>query len=158
MITLKDILYKVRIEAVKGSTDIAINNLEFDSRKIEMNDVFIAIRGSQSNGHDFIEKALSLGAIAVVCDTFPEVIVNGVTYIQVKDTNLALAYLASNFYENPSKNLKLIGVTGTNGKTTIASLLYQLFKKAGFKVGLLSTVKILVDEVEFPATHTTPDS
>jgi UDP-N-acetylmuramoyl-L-alanyl-D-glutamate--2,6-diaminopimelate ligase len=158
VITLKDILYRVRIEAVKGSTDIVINNLEFDSRKIEMNDVFIAIRGSQSNGHDFIEKALSLGAIAVVCDIFPEMIVNGVTYIQVKDTNLALAYLASNFYENPSRNLKLIGVTGTNGKTTIATLLYQLFKKVGFKVGLLSTVKILVDEVEFPATHTTPDS
>lgn len=158
MITLKDILYKVRIEAVKGSTDIAINNLEFDSRKIEMNDVFVAIRGTQSNGHDYIEKAVNLGAIAVVCDTFPELIVNGVTYIQVKDTNLALAYLASNFYENPSKNLKLIGVTGTNGKTTIATLLYQLFKKAGFKVGLLSTVKILVDEVEFSATHTTPDS
>lgn len=158
MITLKDILYKVRIEAVKGSTDIVINNLEFDSRKIEMNDVFIAIRGTESNGHDFIEKALNEGAVAVVCDTFPEVIVNGVTYIQVKDTNLALAYLASNFYDNPSQNLKLIGITGTNGKTTIATLLYQLFKKAGYKVGLLSTVKILVDDVEFPATHTTPDS
>jgi UDP-N-acetylmuramoyl-L-alanyl-D-glutamate--2,6-diaminopimelate ligase len=158
VITLKDILYKVSIEAVKGSTDVAIGKIEFDSRKIELNDVFVAIRGTISNGHDFIEKALNQGAAVIVCDTFPEIIVNGVTYIQVKDTNLALAFLASNYYENPSQNLKLVGITGTNGKTTIASLLYQLFKKAGYKVGLLSTVKILVDEEEFPATHTTPDS
>ncbi len=158
MITLKDILYKVNIEAVKGSTDAVIHKIEFDSRKIELNDVFVAIRGSVSNGHDFINTALNQGASVIVCDTFPEIIVNGVTYIQVKDTNLALAYMAANFYENPSRNLKLVGITGTNGKTTIASLLYQLFKKAGYKVGLLSTVKILVDETEYPATHTTPDS
>jgi len=158
VITLKDILYKVSIEAVKGSTDATINKIEFDSRKVELNDVFVAIRGTVSNGHDFIEKALNQGAAVIVCDTFPEIIVNGVTYIQVKDTNLALAFLASNYYENPSQNLKLVGITGTNGKTTIASLLYQLFKKAGYKVGLLSTVKILVNEEEFPATHTTPDS
>ena len=158
MITLKDILYKVNIEAVKGSTEATINKIEFDSRKVELNDVFVAIRGTISNGHDFIEKALNQGASVIVCDTFPELIVNGVTYILVKDTNLALAFLAANFYDNPSQNLKLVGITGTNGKTTIASLLYQLFKKAGFKVGLLSTVKILVDELEYPATHTTPDS
>ncbi|MBA4154269.1 MAG: UDP-N-acetylmuramoyl-L-alanyl-D-glutamate--2,6-diaminopimelate ligase [Flavobacterium sp.] len=156
--TLKDILYKVNIEAVKGSTEATINKIEFDSRKVELNDVFVAIRGTISNGHDFIEKALNQGASVIVCDTFPELIVNGVTYILVKDTNLALAFLAANFYDNPSQNLKLVGITGTNGKTTIASLLYQLFKKAGFKVGLLSTVKILVDETEYPATHTTPDS
>jgi UDP-N-acetylmuramoyl-L-alanyl-D-glutamate--2,6-diaminopimelate ligase len=158
VITLKDILYKVNIEAVKGSTEATINKIEFDSRKVELNDVFVAIRGTISNGHDFIEKALNQGASVIVCDTFPELIVNGVTYILVKDTNLALAFLAANFYDNPSQNLKLVGITGTNGKTTIASLLYQLFKKAGFKVGLLSTVKILVDETEYPATHTTPDS
>jgi len=158
VITLKDILYKVNIEAVKGSTEATINKIEFDSRKVELNDVFVAIRGTISNGHDFIEKALNQGASVIVCDTFPKLIVNGVTYILVKDTNLALAFLAANFYDNPSQNLKLVGITGTNGKTTIASLLYQLFKKAGFKVGLLSTVKILVDELEYPATHTTPDS
>jgi UDP-N-acetylmuramoyl-L-alanyl-D-glutamate--2,6-diaminopimelate ligase len=123
-----------------------------------LNDVFVAIRGTLSNGHDYIEKALNQGASVIVCDTFPELIVNGVTYILVKDTNLALAFLAANYYDNPSQNLKLVGITGTNGKTTIASLLYQLFKKAGYKVGLLSTVKILVDETEYPATHTTPDS
>ncbi|HBD26540.1 UDP-N-acetylmuramoyl-L-alanyl-D-glutamate--2,6-diaminopimelate ligase [Flavobacterium sp.] len=155
---LKDILYKVGIEAVHGATDIIISKIEFDSRKIELNDVFVAIRGTLSDGHDYIEKALSLGAVAVICEEFPSVIVNGVTYIKVKDANEALAFLAANYYENPSENIRLVGVTGTNGKTTIASLLYQLFKKAGYKVGLLSTVKIMVDEQEFKATHTTPDS
>jgi UDP-N-acetylmuramoyl-L-alanyl-D-glutamate--2,6-diaminopimelate ligase len=158
VIVLKDILYKVAIEAVKGSTEIAVNKIEFDSRKIQENDVFVAIRGTVSNGHDFIEKAINLGAVAVICDVLPEVIVVGVTYIQVKDTNSALAYMANNYYDNPSSKLKLVGITGTNGKTTVASLLYQLFKKAGYKVGLLSTVKIMVDEVEYKATHTTPDS
>ena len=155
---LKDILYKVGIEAVHGATDITISKIEFDSRKIELNDVFVAIKGTLSDGHHFIDKALNLGAIAVVCEEFPDVIVNGVTYVKVKDTNEALAFLAANYYENPSENIRLIGVTGTNGKTTIASLLYQLFKKAGYKVGLLSTVKILIDETEYKATHTTPDS
>lgn len=158
MIILKDILYKVAIEAVKGATDIGINTIHFDSRRIVANDVFIAIRGSVSDGHNYIEKAVTLGAVVIVCDTFPENISEGITYIQVKDTNKALAFLAANYYGNPSQNLQLIGITGTNGKTTIASLLYQLFKKAGFKVGLLSTVKILVDETEYKATHTTPDS
>ena len=158
MIILKDILYKVAIETVKGSTKICINKIEFDSRKVVDNDVFVAIRGTISNGHDFIEKAINHGAIVIVCDTLPQIIVTGVTYIQVKDTNAALALLASNFYGNPTQNLKLVGITGTNGKTTIASLLYQLFKKAGFKVGLISTVKIMVDEFEHKATHTTPDS
>ncbi len=158
MIILKDILYKVALEAVKGSTEIDVNKIEFDSRKIQENDVFVAIRGSVSDGHNFIEKAINLGAVVVVCDTFPEIIVSGITYIQVKNTNSALAFMASNYYDNPSSKLRLVGITGTNGKTTIASLLYQLFKKAGYKVGLLSTVKILVDEVEYKATHTTPDS
>ncbi len=158
MIILKDILYKVAIEAVHGSTEIAINKIEFDSRKVEKNDVFVAIRGSVSDGHDYIQKAIELGAIAIVCDTFPEVFEKGITYIQLKDTNTALAFMAANYFGNPSDKLKLVGITGTNGKTTIASLLYQLFKKAGFKVGLISTVKILVDDIEYKATHTTPDS
>lgn len=158
MIILKDILYKVAIEVVKGSTDIAIHKIDFDSRKIVQNDVFVAIRGTLADGHEYIEKAISLGATVIVCDTFPVEIANGITYIQVKDTNKALAFIAANYYGNPSRNLKLIGITGTNGKTTIASLLYQLFKKAGFKVGLLSTVKILVDDKEYNATHTTSDS
>lgn len=155
---LKDILYKVAIESVTGSTEIAVNKIDFDSRKIEDNDVFIAIRGSLSDGHDYIEKAIQLGAIAIICDTLPENPAKGITYIKVKDTNTALAFMAANYFGNPSEKLKLVGVTGTNGKTTIASLLFQLFQKAGFKVGLLSTVKIMVDETEYNATHTTPDS
>ncbi|WP_417942382.1 UDP-N-acetylmuramoyl-L-alanyl-D-glutamate--2,6-diaminopimelate ligase [Flavobacterium sp. RS13.1] len=155
---LKDILYKVAIESVTGSTDIAIHKIDFDSRKIEENDVFIAIRGTLSDGHNYIEKAIELGATAIICDTLPENVEKGITYIQVKDTNTALAFMAANYFDNPSGKLKLVGVTGTNGKTTIASLLFQLFQKAGFKVGLLSTVKIMVDETEYKATHTTPDS
>ena len=158
MINLKEILWKVEIEAVNGSTDVAIEKMEFDSRKISENDVFIAIRGTISDGHDFIETAINKGAIAIICGTFPEIIVTGITYIQVKDTNKAMAFMAANYYENPSQKLKLVGITGTNGKTTVASLLYQLFQKAGYKVGLLSTVKILVDTKEYKATHTTPDS
>ena len=158
MSILRNILYKVAIEAVKGSTEFNVNKIQFDSRKIQENDVFVSIRGSLSNGHDFIETAINLGAIAIVCDTFPEVIVTGITYVKVKDTNAALAFMATNYYDNPSSKLQLVGITGTNGKTTIASLLYQLFKKAGYKVGLLSTVKIMVDEQAYKATHTTPDS
>lgn len=158
MSILKDILYKVAIEAVKGSTEITIGKIDFDSRKIAQNDLFVAIRGTISDGHEFIVKAIELGATAIVCDTLPETIVEGITYIQVKDTNTALAVMAANYFDHPSRKLQLVGVTGTNGKTTIASLLYQLYKKAGYKVGLLSTVKIMVDEVEYKATHTTPDS
>ena len=138
--------------------DISINKMDFDSRNIGINDVFVAIRGTISNGHDYIDKAINLGAIAIVCDTFPENSIKGITYIKVKDTNKAMAFMAANYFGNPSEKLKLVGITGTNGKTTVASLLYQLFKKAGYKVGLLSTVKILVDEKEYKATHTTPDS
>ncbi|MEW5674931.1 UDP-N-acetylmuramoyl-L-alanyl-D-glutamate--2,6-diaminopimelate ligase [Flavobacterium enshiense] len=155
---LKDILYKVALEAVKGSTDIEVNKIEFDSRKIVSNDIFVAIKGTVSDGHDFIEKAINLGATVVVCEDMPSLIIEGVTYVKVVNTNSALAFMAANFYGNPSTDLKLVGVTGTNGKTTIATLLYQLFKNAGYKVGLLSTVKILVDETEYKATHTTPDS
>ena len=158
MIILKDILWKVAIEAVHGSTDLAIEKMEFDSRKIAESDVFIAIRGTISDGHEFIETAINKGAVAIICDEFPEIIVQGITYIKVNDTNKAMAFMAANYFDNPSQKLKLIGITGTNGKTTIASLLFQLFQKAGFKTGLLSTVKIVVDTNEYKATHTTPDS
>jgi UDP-N-acetylmuramoyl-L-alanyl-D-glutamate--2,6-diaminopimelate ligase len=135
-----------------------INQLVFDSRKIKKNDVFIAQKGLVVDGHLYIDKAISLGAIAIICEDFPSDKKEGITYVQVKNSNVALAIMAANFYENPSTKFSIVGVTGTNGKTTIASLLYQLFHKAGYKVGLLSTVKILVDETEFKATHTTPDS
>lgn len=158
MITLKDILYKVPINSVVGSTAVAVNNVQFDSRKVALNDVFVAVPGHVVDGHDFIGKALDQGAVAIVCEQLPKALVNGVTYVQVANSNKALAVMASNYYGNPSDNLKLVGVTGTNGKTTVATLLYQLFKSAGYKVGLLSTVKVLVDDQVFKATHTTPDS
>ena len=155
---LKDILYGAGLTAVNGSTDILVNEIQFDSRKVAMDDVFIAIKGTVTDGHLYIQKAVDLGAKAIVCEEFPELLVNGITYVQVQDGNTALAVMASNFYGNPSKNLKLVGVTGTNGKTTISSLLYQLFKKAGYKVGLLSTIKIMVDDEVHSTTHTTPDA
>ncbi|TYA53152.1 UDP-N-acetylmuramoyl-L-alanyl-D-glutamate--2,6-diaminopimelate ligase [Formosa maritima] len=158
MMNLKDILYKVTLNAVVGSTSVSVNKIEFDSRNISNKDVFVAIKGTVSNGHEFIDKAINDGAIAIICETIPNNIEEGITYVEVDSTSKALAIMASNYYLNPSENLKLVGVTGTNGKTTIASLLYQLFKKAGFKVGLLSTVKIMVDNKEYKATHTTPDS
>ena len=158
MIYLKDILYRVSLEAVVGNTGIAINDIHFDSRKVGFNDVFVAVRGTQTDGHEYINKAVEKGALAVVCEEMPKQTVNGITYVKVKNSQQALAYMADNYFGNPSVNLKLVGVTGTNGKTTVASLLYQLFTRAGFKVGLLSTVQVMVGEEKFPATHTTPDS
>jgi UDP-N-acetylmuramoyl-L-alanyl-D-glutamate--2,6-diaminopimelate ligase len=158
MIALKDILYKVTINAVVGNTSIAMNSIQFDSRKIVKNDVFVAIKGTIVDGHNFMDQVVENGAIAIVCDKLPDKLHDDITYVEVDNSQKALAYMASNYYEVPSENLKLIGVTGTNGKTTVVSLLYQLFKKAGFKVGLLSTVKIMVDNKEYKATHTTPDS
>nr|WP_299345789.1 UDP-N-acetylmuramoyl-L-alanyl-D-glutamate--2,6-diaminopimelate ligase [Allomuricauda sp.] len=154
---LKDILYGVSLTAVNGNTNTMVNDIHFDSRKVEMDDVFIAIRGLTTDGHNYISKAVESGAIAVVCEEFPELMVNGVTYLQVRNSNSALAVMASNYYGNPSKNLRLVGVTGTNGKTTVTTLLYDLFKMAGYKVGLLSTIRVMVDDKEYPATHTTPD-
>jgi UDP-N-acetylmuramoyl-L-alanyl-D-glutamate--2,6-diaminopimelate ligase len=158
MIALKDILYKVTINEVVGSTSVQLSAIDFDSRNIKSGYVFVAIKGSVSDGHKFIDVAVKQGAVAVICESMPEKLADGVTYVEVDNSSKALAFMASNFYDNPSGNLKLVGVTGTNGKTTVASLLYQLFKKAGFKVGLLSTVKIMVDTIEHKATHTTPDS
>ncbi|KAB1068959.1 UDP-N-acetylmuramoyl-L-alanyl-D-glutamate--2,6-diaminopimelate ligase [Tamlana haliotis] len=158
MIALKDILYKVTINAVTGCTDLMVNQVVFDSRKVETNDLFVAINGLLADGHKFIDVAIKNGAKSVVCEVLPENLVEGVTYVEVDNSHKALAVMAANFYQKPSENLKLVGVTGTNGKTTVASLLYQLFKNAGYKVGLLSTVKIMVDDVEYKATHTTPDS
>lgn len=158
MRNLKDILYKVVLDAVVGVFDVMISKIEFDSRLVLDGDVFVAIKGSLVDGHDYIQKAIGLGAKVIVCEELPAIKLPAVTYVHVSDTNLALAVMASNYYNHPSLNLKLVGVTGTNGKTTIASLLYQQFKNAGYKVGLLSTVKIMVDDNEYKATHTTPDS
>ncbi|MFI8603164.1 UDP-N-acetylmuramoyl-L-alanyl-D-glutamate--2,6-diaminopimelate ligase [Cellulophaga baltica] len=158
MKSLKDILFGVSITAVSGSTSVMVNSICFDSRIVSADDVFIAIKGTITDGHKYVDKAISLGAKTIVCELMPEVLEEGVTYVAVDNGNKALAIMASNFYDNPSKNLKLVGVTGTNGKTTISSLLYQLFKKAGFKVGLISTIKIMVDDITYKTSHTTPDA
>ena len=155
---LKDILYKVSVNTIYGDTNLEISQIDFDSRAVIEGSLFVAQKGVSIDGHLFIDKAIGLGATSVICEILPEKKQENITFIQVDDSNTSLAIIASNFYDNPSSKLKLIGVTGTNGKTTIASLLYQLYKKAGFKVGLLSTVQILVDTIVYESTHTTPDS
>ena len=155
---LKDILYGVSVESVKGSTDIDVQAVEFDSRNIVQGSLFVAQKGLLFDGHDFIAQAISKGATTVVFEDFPKETPQEVTFVQVADADEALAILASNFYGNPSAALSLVGVTGTNGKTTIATLLAEQFQKAGHKSGLISTIKIKVGEKEVPATHTTPDS
>ncbi len=137
--------------------DLEIHAVQFDSRKVEPNDVFVAIKGTKSDGHDFIEKAISLGAIAIVCEIFPANIHPSVYYLQVAHSGQALGIMASNLFGRPSSRLKLVGVTGTNGKTTIASLLYEVFQKLGYKAGLLSTIQNKVAGRTIEATHTTPD-
>jgi len=155
---LKDILYKVSVNAVYGDTNVKVAQVDFDSRKVVKDSLFVAQIGNSVDGHLYIDKAISLGATTIICEKLPIRLEANITFIQVEDSSKTLAIIASNFYDNPSSKLKLIGVTGTNGKTTVASLLYQLFKKSGYKTGLLSTVQILVDTTVFNATHTTPDS
>jgi UDP-N-acetylmuramoyl-L-alanyl-D-glutamate--2,6-diaminopimelate ligase len=155
---LKDILYGVHLTAVSGTTSCDIASVRFDSREVQKGDAFVAIKGTLTDGHNYIDAVVAAGARAIVCEQLPTNIVDGFTYVEVENGNQALALMASNFYDTPSKNLKLVGVTGTNGKTTVSSLLYQLFKKAGYKVGLLSTIKIMVDDTEYKTKHTTPDA
>ena len=155
---LNNILNKVETISVHGELNIEVAAVAFDSRKVENASLFVAQKGLNFDGHRFIEKAIESGAKSIICETLPDNLQSGVTYVNVLDSNKALAIIASNFYENPSSKLKLIGVTGTNGKTTIATLLYKLFKNEGNKTGLLSTVKVLVGTKEYNATHTTPDS
>jgi UDP-N-acetylmuramoyl-L-alanyl-D-glutamate--2,6-diaminopimelate ligase len=154
---LKDLLYRVRLEAVHGSTEVSIRSIHYDSRKVSLDDMFVAIRGTQSDGHSFISNAVNSGARVVICEELPKEIINGITYVKVIETQEALALIATNYYDNPSKQLKLVGITGTNGKTTVASLLFQLFTKAGKRCGLLSTVVVKIADTSYPATHTTPD-
>ena len=154
---LKNILNNISIETIVGSTDLAIEKIEFDSRKVSQNDLFFAIKGTQTDGHQYISQVIEKGAIAIICEIWPATIVPNITYIQVKDSAEALGFAAANFYDNPSRNLKLVGVTGTNGKTTNVTLLFNLFRKMGYATGLLSTVQNQINETVIPATHTTPD-
>ena len=155
---LKEILYKVKISKVIGSTSISVSKLCIDSREIQANDLFIAIKGNAVDGHRFIEAAIKSGATSIVCESIPSDTQNGITYLEVNCSREALSIISSNYYDNPSEKLKLVGVTGTNGKTTIATLLFDLFKIAGFKTGLISTVKICIDDNSLNSEQTTPDS
>jgi len=140
-----------------GNQNPAIGAIQFDSRIVQPNDIFVAVKGFQADGHQFIEKAIQKGASVIVCETMPEVFSKEVTYLQVDDSAFALGKMASNFFDNPSEKLKLIGITGTNGKTTTVTLLHQLFIKLGYKAGLLSTIRNCINNQVVEATHTTPD-
>ena len=155
---LSDILYKVKLEEVIGSTNLAIASVSFDSRAVKKDALFIAITGAASDGHLYISKAIESGAVAILCEQLPEIQKENVTYIKVADSSEALGFIACNFYDNPSEKLKLVGITGTNGKTTTVTLLFNLFRGLGYNVGLLSTVENKINNVVIPSTHTTPDA
>jgi UDP-N-acetylmuramoyl-L-alanyl-D-glutamate--2,6-diaminopimelate ligase len=155
---LTDLLYGVALRETAGPMDIAVQGLTADSRQVAKGSLFVAAKGTRSNGHDFIAQAVASGALAVVCEYLPEVLESGATYVVVEESREALGIIAGNYYDNPSHKLKLLGVTGTNGKTTVATLLYRLYRAMGFQVGLLSTVENRIGEQVLSATHTTPDS
>lgn len=158
MKTLKEILKDVDVRATEGKLSVEVKNLQFDSRKIAEGDLFIAVSGTQVDGHEFIEKAIEQGATSIVCERIPANLADKVTYVQVGNSAKSLGQLASNYYDRPSEKLELVGVTGTNGKTTVTSLLYQLFRDLGYGTGLISTVRYLINDIEYPSTHTTPDA
>lgn len=155
---LQDILSKVAVTKVAGSTDVRVAGLAIDSRKVGAGYVFIAIKGTTQDGHQYIEKAIGSGATVIVCEQWPTQLVDNITYIQVQDAAIATGEMAAAFYGNPSLNFKVVGVTGTNGKTTVATLLYQLFTGLGYKCGLISTVQNHIGEQVIASTHTTPDA
>ena len=154
---LNELLKNITPIKLIGNDDVEITGVNIDSRRIKTGHLFVAMKGTQVDGHQFIGKAIELGAISVLCEDLPEALQEGITYVQVESTEDAVGKVATLFYGDPSHKLKLVGVTGTNGKTTIATLLYNMFRKFGHKVGLLSTVCNYIDDVEVPADHTTPD-
>ena len=154
---LNELLKNITPIKIIGNDDVEITGVNIDSRRIKAGHLFVAMKGTQVDGHQFIGKAIELGAISVLCEDLPEALQEGITYVQVESTEDAVGKVATLFYGDPSHKLKLVGVTGTNGKTTIATLLYNMFRKFGHKVGLLSTVCNYIDDVEVPADHTTPD-
>jgi UDP-N-acetylmuramoyl-L-alanyl-D-glutamate--2,6-diaminopimelate ligase len=155
---LMDILYKVSIRSVVGKTDVYVEDIQIDSRKVKKGCVFVAVRGVAADGHQFIDKAVEAGAAAIVCETMPSTMREDVVYVQAENSAAAAGHMAHNFYGQPSEKMKVVGVTGTNGKTTIATLLYKLFTSLGYKCGLLSTVDNHIGNRIAPATHTTPDA
>lgn len=155
---LRDILYKVNLRSVSGTTEIEINELQSDSRSITKGDCFIAMRGTLHDGHNHIADAVSSGAIAVICEELPEYLNEDVTYVEVMNTSVAAGIMSHTFFGEPSLKLKLVGITGTNGKTTIATLLYKLFSALDYTCGLVSTVQNIIGNESFGSTHTTPDA
>ena len=154
---LKELIKNIRTLNITGSTEKEITGVNIDSRRIETGHLFVAMKGTQTDGHAYIGKAITQGAAAILCEDMPESTVDGVTYIQVESTEDVVGEVATTFYGDPSRHLKLVGVTGTNGKTTIATLLYNMFRKLGYKCGLLSTVCNYIEDEQIPADHTTPD-
>ena len=154
---IKDILTNCNLLEIEGDKDLDIIGIAFDSRKVAQGTMFFAVKGTQVDGHDYIDGATESGAIAVVCEKMPKAKREGVTYIKVDNSAYVLGVAASNYFGNPSEKLRLVGVTGTNGKTTIATLLYRLFTEAGYSCGLLSTIENIIDRKVIPSTHTTPD-
>ncbi len=155
---LSSIITKIKTISIFGNTQIEIKDIQFDSRKVNQKSLFVATRGTNVDGHEFISKAIYNGAVAVVCEILPEAENQNITFIQVENAAAALGIMASNYYQNPSQNLKVVAITGTNGKTTNVTLLYNLFRKLGYKVGMLSTVQNLINGTIVEATHTTPDA
>src|SRR5664279_2144777 len=155
--TLQEILYKVRIRSVHGQLNVDVKNLQLDSRKVDGGSVFIAVKGTHTDGHQFIEAVTAANPVAVICEQLPVTLKSAITYVQVEDSAAAAGLLAHNFFGQPSEKMKLVGVTGTNGKTTIATLLYKLFTSLGYTCGMLSTVQNHIGNRILPATHTTPD-
>ena len=158
MMDLKNILAYLKIERYCGSSEREIRSVCFDSTQTGENDLFVALKGTKSDGHDFIDLAIKQGASVIVCEKMPEKINQNICYVQVNDSHEALGKIASAYYGHPSTHLKLIGVTGTNGKTTVATLLYKMFRSFGYRTGLISTIEVINNEKSGPASHTTPDS
>lgn len=158
MSLLRDILYKVSLVATAGDMEIKVSKVEFDSRQVASGDLFVAVRGTRSDGHNFISSAVGQGAKAIVCEKFPDQLPSGVTFIKVVDSAIALGMISSNYYNNPSKSLKLVAVTGTNGKTTTVTILHQLYTRLGYNAGLISTVENKIKDQAIQSTHTTPDA
>ncbi|MCG8574277.1 MAG: UDP-N-acetylmuramoyl-L-alanyl-D-glutamate--2,6-diaminopimelate ligase [Flavobacteriales bacterium] len=157
MDSLQNILYKVALISVHGELDVEIKSVEFDSRQVQQDAVFVAVKGEQVDGHNYISQAIASGATCIVCENLPNEMAENITFIQVRNSAEALALIAANFYGNPSAELSLVGITGTNGKTTTTTLLHSLLMDMGYKVGLLSTVVNKIGDREIPATHTTPN-
>ena len=155
---LQDVLYKVSIRSVLGSTSVEVNDIQIDKRRVKQVTAFIAVKGSATDSHQFIDKEIENGAVAIVYEQIPASVKEGIVYVEVQSSAAAAALMANNFYDRPSEKVKLVGVTGTNGKTTIATLLYKLFTRLGYKCGLLSTVENQIGDKVVPATHTTPDA